>query len=135
MRKICIAILILAFIPLAIYLIKFVSPYVYSPKITEGEIYEKEYRKSYTTTQIFPLVTSDGKTATTTMIPYNVYYPERYVIYIKVFKNNKWITEDYFVTQEVYDNTNIGDMFSYDKKRGDLENEPYTIERKIKKES
>lgn len=98
-------------------------------KITEGEVYKKEYREAYTTTQILPLAISNGSSVSTTMIPYVVRYPDRYIISIKAFKDNEWITKDFYVSQEVYNNTNIGDMFSFDKKRGDLENEPYTRER------
>lgn len=103
--------------------------YGFTEKITEGEVYKKEYREAYTTTQILPLITSNGTSTSTTMIPYVVRYPDRYVISIKTFKDNEWITKDFYVSQEVYNNTNIGDMFSFDKKRGDLENEPYTKER------
>ena len=98
--------------------------------ITEGEVYEKEYREEYTAVMMLPLVISNGKSSTTTMIPYIVRYPDRYVIFIKAYQDEEWKTEDFYVSKEVYDSINIGDMFLYDEKRGDLQNEPYTKERK-----
>lgn len=101
-----------------------------SNAITEGEVYEKEYREAHTTVMMLPLVISNGKTTTTMMMPYYVHYPDRYVIYIKSYQDEEWKTEDYYVSKEVYDCINIGDMFLYDEKRGDLQDEPYTKERK-----
>lgn len=101
-----------------------------SSKITEGEVYKKEHREAYTTTMIFPLVISNGKTTTTMMIPYFVHYPERYVIHITAFQDGEWVTEDFYVDKDVYDSINVGDMFLFDEDRGDMEDEPYTKERK-----
>ena len=64
------------------------------------------------------------------MIPYFVHYPDRYVIFIKTYKDEEWKTEDFYVSKEVYDSIKIGDMFLYDEERGDLQDEPYTKERK-----
>lgn len=93
--------------------------------ITEGEVYKKEYRPAFTTVMMLPLVHSNGKTTTTTMVPYIIYYPDRYVVFIKAFVNNEWKTEDYYVPKDTYDTLNIGDMFEYVKDR-DLTEEPYT---------
>ena len=101
-----------------------------SNSITEGEVYKKEYREAYTTVMMLPLVISNGKTITTTMIPYSVHYPDRYVVFIKAYQDEEWKTEDFYVSKEVYDSINIGDMFLYDEERGDLQYEPYTKERK-----
>lgn len=101
-----------------------------SNKITHGEVYKKEHRDAYTTVTMLPLVISTGKSTTTTMIPYTVYYPERYVIYIKDFDGEEWITEDFYVTKDVFDQISIGHMFEYDESRGDLTDEPYTREKK-----
>lgn len=100
-----------------------------SDTITEGEVYEKEYKEAFTTTSILPLVISTGKTTTTIMVPYFIRYPDRYVIHIKSFVDDEWVTEDFYVTKEVYDSINVGDMFIYDEDRGDLQDEPYTKER------
>ncbi len=97
--------------------------------ITSGEVYEKEYKEAYTTIMSFPLVISNGNTTTTTIIPYLVHYPERYVIFIKDYNGKEWLTEDFYVSEEVYNQIKIGDMFEYDKSRGDLKDEPYTKEK------
>lgn len=101
-----------------------------SNAITEGEVYEKEYREAHTQVMILPLIISNGKTISTIMVPYFVHYPDRYVIFIKAYQDEEWKTEDFYVSKEVYDSTNIGDMFLYDEERGDLQDEPYTKERK-----
>ena len=79
---------------------------------------------------VLPLIISNGKTTSTIMVPYFVHYPDRYVIFIKAYQDEKWKTEDFYVSKEVYDSINIGDMFLYDEERGDLQDEPYTKERK-----
>lgn len=119
MKKICVAIL-LAFV-------LFLS--ACSPKITSGEVYDKEYREAFTTVSFYPLIISNGKTTTTTMVPYTVYYHERWVIFIKSFEDGEWITEDFYVSEAVYNSINIGDMFEYDENRGDLTEEPHTKEK------
>lgn len=101
-----------------------------SEEITEGEVYKKEYRKAYTTVMMIPLIISSGNTTETIITPYFVHYPERYVVFIKAYKNGEWKTEDFYVSKEVYDSASIGDMFLYDEERGDLQDEPYTKERK-----
>ena len=119
MKKICIALLLVSVLLLS----------ACSPKITSGEVYEKEYREAFTTVSFYPLIISNGKTTTTIMVPYTVYYPERWVIFIKSFEDGKWLTEDFYVSEAVYNSINIGDMFEYDANRGDLEEEPYTKEK------
>ena len=101
-----------------------------SNAIIEGEVYEKEYREAYTTVMMLPLVISNGKTTSTIIVPYFVHYPDRYVVFIKAYQDEEWKTEDFYVSKEVYDSINIGDMFLYDEERGDLQDEPYTKERK-----
>ena len=100
-----------------------------SPKITSGEVYDKEHRDAFVTVSMYPVVTYNGKTSTTTMVPYTVYYPERWVIFIKSFEDGEWLTEDFYVSETVYNSINIGDMFEYDENRGDLTDEPYTKEK------
>lgn len=114
---------------LALCLIMLLSLCGCSDKITEGEVYEKEYREAHTSLMMLPLVMSNGKTTTTTIVPYIVYYPDRYVIHIRAFVDNEWVTEDFYVSEEVYNSINIGDMFVFDEDRGDLTEEPYTKER------
>lgn len=100
-----------------------------STTITEGEVYAKEYREAFTTVNCYPVVISNGKTTTTMIIPYTVYYPERWVIFIKSFEDGEWLTDDYFVSENIYNSINVGDIFVYDGSRGDLKDEPYTKEK------
>lgn len=104
-------------------------------EITEGEVFAKEYKEARTEVRLMPLVRTNGKTTYTTVIPYTVRYPDRYIIKIKAYQNNEWVTEDFYVSAEVYESINIGDMFEYYKERGDLRDEPYTKERRGLSES
>lgn len=98
-------------------------------KLDEGEVYEKEFKPAYTQTLFIPLVISNGKSSTTTLVPYFYHYPDRYVIRIKAFKDNDWLTNEIYVTQNVYDSIVIGSEFKYVEGR-DLLDEPYTREKK-----
>lgn len=99
-----------------------------SSKITEGEVYEKEYKASHTEVMVVPITTYNGKTSSVHLIPYVYSYPDRYIIRIKKFVDNKWEQAEYYVPKDVYDGINIGDHFEYVKDR-DLTEEPYTRER------
>lgn len=95
-------------------------------KITEGEVYGKEFKEEYTTIIMTPITHSNGKTSYTTIIPITYHYPDRWVIRIRSLEKNKdgeYETAEYYVTQEVFDDCNIGDIFSYDKDR-DYREEP-----------
>lgn len=119
MKKTCIAILLVFVLLLS----------ACSPKITSGEVCDKEYREAFVTVSFYPVVTYNGKTSTTMMVPYTVRYPERWVVFIKSFEDGKCITEDFYVSEAVYNSISIGDMFEYDENRGDLTDEPYTKEK------
>lgn len=101
-----------------------------SNAITEGEVYEKQHREAHSQLVMMPIVITNGKTTTTTIIPYYISYPDRYVVFIKAFRDGEWVTEDFYVSKDVYDTVNIGDMFVFDEDRGDMKDEPYTKERK-----
>ena len=84
-----------------------------SQKITEGEIYEKEFLPN-------------GKSLYTTYVPVTHHYPDRWRISIKSIEKNDdgdYDTADYYTTEEVYNSCEVGDMFSYDENR-DCEEEP-----------
>ena len=102
-----------------------------SKLINEGDIYEKEFKPEYTTVSVFPMTISNGKTVTTIMVPYTIHYPDRWVIYIKAYDEEacKWINEDFYVSEEVYDSVDIGDYFVFDEDMG-TRDEPYTKTRK-----
>lgn len=88
-----------------------------APRITSGEVYRKEFLPEHTYVTMMPVVTFNGKTTSTTLVPHTVHENERYVIYIKAFDGEKWQTEDFYVSPEAYDAVQIGDIFDYDKQR------------------
>lgn len=101
-------------------------------KLVEGEVYDKEFKPSITQVVMLPIVISNGKTSSTTIVPYVYYYPDRWVIRIREPNGGgTYITDEYYTSETVYDSVNIGDTFSYDPDR-DFENEPYTRERQRK---
>ena len=99
-----------------------------STKITEGEVYEKEYKAAHTEVMIVPITTYNGESSSVHMIPYVYSFPDRYIIKIKKFEDNEWKQADYYVPKDVYDGINVGDQFEYVEGR-DLSEEPYTRER------
>ena len=95
-------------------------------EIEQGVVFKKEYKPAFTTIMFIPMVISTGKGTTTVSVPYTYHYPERWVIYIQDEVNGELVTEDFYVSQEFYNQVNIGDIYTYDENRGDLINEPYT---------
>lgn len=100
-----------------------------SSGITSGEVYEKEFEPAHMETEYRTTVIYTGESVSTALIPYTVYYDDQYVLYIKAFDGENWLTEDFYVPKAVYDAVQIGDMFEYDESRGDLTAEPYTCEK------
>lgn len=97
-------------------------------RLTEGEVYDKSFTAAHSQTLMLPMVHSNGETTFTTMMPYIRNYPDTYSISIRDFQDGEWITETYYVSKEVYNDVEIGDIFKYEKGR-DLEEAPYTQER------
>ena len=97
-------------------------------RLTEGEVYDKSFTAAHSQTPMLPMVHSNGETTYTTMMPYIRNYPDTYSISIRDFQDGEWITETYYVSKEVYNDVEIGDIFKYEKGR-DLEEAPYTQER------
>ena len=100
-------------------------------KLTEGEIYGKEFLPEETTITYVPFVYSDGKTSHTTIIPMVFDYPDRWRIDIRSFNVNEegeYETASYFTSEEVFEACDIGDVFSYEPER-DSENEPVRKEK------
>ena len=104
-----------------------------SSEITEGEVYQKEFKPSHSEVRFVPLTMYNGKTSTMILMPFTYYYPDRYVVYIKSFIDNEWKTADYYIPKEIYETINMGDQFEYVKGR-DLTSEPYSRERVIEEE-
>lgn len=119
---------LLVCISLIIILIIVISLSGCSVKITEGEVYDKEYKEAHKKVMIIPITTYNGKTSSIHMIPYVYNYPDRYIIRIKKFIDNNWKQAEYYVPKEVYDSINVGDQFEYVEGR-DLTEEPYTREK------
>jgi hypothetical protein len=99
-------------------------------KLESGEVYEREFREAYTQMVIIPMIVSTGNSTTTMMIPYFFHYPDRWVIKIRQWDYTKgeYITATYFVTEEVYDNHDIGDYYNFDPKTATKE-EPVVKEK------
>lgn len=100
-------------------------------ELKQGEVYEKEFKPAYNQLMFIPVVISNGKTCSTILVPYFYHYPDRYVIRIKAFKDNEWLTNEIYVSQNVYDSIVLGSEFEYVEGR-DLLDEPYTREKKEK---
>lgn len=93
--------------------------------ITEGEVYDKEHREAQVILTTMPVVHNTGKMSYTTLVPVTWCYPERYVIFIRAYdsESKKWKSEDYYVEEEIYDATNVGDYFIFDEETM-LQDEP-----------
>lgn len=98
-------------------------------KITEGEVYAKNFIPAYDELLMVPVINTDGKNSHTTLIPICNHHPDTYEICIKAFQDGEWVTAKYYVSESVYDVIEIGAIFQYDKDR-DWQEAPYTQERK-----
>lgn len=98
--------------------------------LTEGKVIEKNCQFSHTKVFSIPQVVNCGTVTQTINIPHSVTYPDIYVITISNANNdsNKPLTQDIYVSKEIFENTNIGDDFAYNKDRGDLFELPYDCE-------
>lgn len=83
--------------------------------ITEGEVINKTFTPAHSSVQIIPIVTSNGKTTSTTMIPYVYYYDDKWEITIQDYNEDaeEMETATYRVTEEVYNSVEIGAEFIY----------------------
>lgn len=120
--------LILVVVALLALLVWIIVDAVSPPNLTEGEVYEKEFIPAHSQMMIIPIIISNGKTTTTIMMPYMYHYLDSWVIRIKDFQDEKWVTEDFYVSKDVYDAVTIGSEFKYEPNRGDLDDQPYTRE-------
>lgn len=59
-----------------------------SSKITEGEIYKKDYQPEETIMIMTPMIHTNGKSSYTTYIPMFYHYPDRWCIWIKATEKN-----------------------------------------------
>ena len=98
--------------------------------ISEGEVYEKEYRQAYTQILLMPITISDGKTATVIYVPFLISYPDRWCVRIRNREKaeDDYATNTFWITEEVYNSVEVGDWFVFDKDYCSTE-EPHTKER------
>lgn len=82
----------------------------FSPKITSGEVYKKEYKPAYSSTEVSVVFNGNQANA----IPISEYHPERYVIYIKALVDSEWVFEEFIVPEYIYMDINIGDTYTHD---------------------
>lgn len=84
------------------------------PKITEGEVVEKEFSPEHTQRVMVPVVHSNGKTSFTTYVPYFYHYSDKWTITIEgCTEEGETVQETFRVTKEVYDAVEIGFEFVY----------------------
>ena len=98
-------------------------------EITEGEIYEKEFKPEET--QLIPITTFiiTGKVTVPVTTYYYRHYPDRYIVRIRQYneEQNTFLYNEYYVDEETFNNLNIGDWLIYSEAY--LESEPYTQEK------
>ena len=92
-----------------------------SPGITEGRVYNKVHHPEDVQIYLMPIVVSNGNSTTTTMVPMTQYYPETWEIDIKQYskEEKKYLTEDFYVSKEVYDSVKEGTYFKFEDNMGD----------------
>lgn len=94
------------------------------PKITKGEIVNKECLEACTKYEEDRQTRIIGKTVFIDHDYLMIDYPERYAIHIKNAKDGGDVVEIFYVTKEVFEQYQIGDWFEYDESRGDTYTEP-----------
>ena len=99
-------------------------------KLTEGEVYEKEFKPAESTPVPVTTMIWTGKVAIPITNVYMRHYPDRYIVRIRVYDYESHETKygEYYVTKECYDAINIGDWFVYSKDTH-FDSEPYTQEK------
>lgn len=88
--------------------------------VSAGKVYAKNFVPERCKVEMRPMAAVRGDHATTELIPHRVTHPEEYIISIK---DEKGRTADHYVSKEVYQKTRIGDIFSVDDSRSDLDEE------------
>lgn len=82
-------------------------------KLTEGDVFEKEFHPAHTSVQPQTVVHSDGKSTTTSIIMVSHYYPDSWSIGIQAYdaEAKKWIRDTYWVSKEAFDTVEIGNYW------------------------
>lgn len=83
-------------------------------EITEGEVIQKEFTPAHTKLRMIPVVYSNGKTTHTAIIPYVYSYSDKWTITIRAYsEDGEEIRETFRVSEQVYDETELGSEFIY----------------------
>lgn len=83
-------------------------------EITEGEVIQKEFTPAHTQLIMIPVVYSNGKTTHTATIPYIYSYSDKWTITIRAYSaDGEEIRETFRVSEQVYDETELGSEFIY----------------------
>ncbi len=86
-------------------------------KITSGKVYEKEFIPAHTETQLMPIVSSNGKTVTTILIPQTNIVPDKYYIKIQSAEpgeDGEYKKATYSVSEDIFNQYEVGDFYSHE---------------------
>ena len=101
-----------------------------SDKITSGEVIEKNFTPAHTERRLVTTFVYTGKTAIPICVPYVFHYNDKWEIKIRKYseEEQKFLYATYTLTEEAYNQIEIGNEFIYSK---DLESAlpEYTKER------
>ena len=82
-------------------------------RITEGEIYDKEFESAHSETVIINQVRRIGKSTTVIPTPHFRSYPDQWFVSIKQTQEDGSVkTATYEVSKEIYDSVQVGDYFT-----------------------
>lgn len=87
-------------------------------KITEGQIYEKEFVPAHTEIVLIPMAFPGGKTVKTRLMPQIRSYSDTWYIRIQsteVDEDGKREKAEYSVTEEIFNQYEVGDFYSHEK--------------------
>jgi hypothetical protein len=89
--------------------------YSCKPPITEGIIIDKYYEPNHTYITVLPIVTTNGKTTSTIMIPYVIYDNEDYCVKVRGINiDNDTIINTLYLSKSQYDTLNINEFICID---------------------
>ena len=82
--------------------------------VTEGEVIKKEHKEATSYVAMMPMVVAGANgTTTTTMIPYMIHHPERWVVTVEgKDEDGEMDTKKFYLEQEEYKSYSKGDHFN-----------------------
>ena len=69
-------------------------------RLTEGEVYDKNFTAAHSQVLMLPMVHTNGESTYTTMMPYTRYYPDTYSVSIRDFQDGEWVKDTYYVLKK-----------------------------------